>query len=465
MHGWTRSLRWRFLAMTLLTLAVALAGAGWSLARLFREHASVQFEAQLRVQLDQLTAAFEPDGGRNARLRSPLSDPRWQTPYSGLYWQIQRIGSRSGDAAPPAALRSRSLWDFELQLPGDGLGMQDLHSHRLAGPAGQPLRALERRVQFDEDLQSWRLVVAADESALDAAVADFSGQLALFLAILAAALLLAAWLQVSLGLKPLRTLQASLKAVREGRAQRLQGAYPSEVEPLAQGFNRVLDQNEQVVARARQLAGNLAHAIKTPLAVLANLADDEAIERAALARQLREQVGQIRQQVDWHLHRARSSRAGLPGLQSAVQPVVEGLTRVMRKVHAHREGRPELTLEVEPIPAGLCFAGEQQDLQEMVGNLLDNGCKWARSHVRVRVTAEQGILTIVIEDDGPGLDTAQRQAVFERGVRADERTPGSGLGLAIVRETAGLYQGSVALEPSELGGLRAELRLGAVIEA
>ena len=163
--------------------------------------------------------------------------------------------------------------------------------------------------------------------------------------------------------------------------------------------------------------------------------------------------------------RARSSRAGLPGLQSAVQPVVEGLTRVMRKVHAHREGRPELTLEVEPIPAGLCFAGEQQDLQEMVGNLLDNGCKWARSHVRVRVTAEQGILTIVIEDDGPGLDTAQRQAVFERGVRADERTPGSGLGLAIVRETAGLYQGSVALEPSELGGLRAELRLGAVIEA
>ena len=320
-------------------------------------------------------------------------------------------------------------------------------------------------MQFDQDLQSWRLVVAADESALDAAVADFSGQLALFLSILAAALLLAAWLQVSLDLRPLRTLHDSLRAVREGRAQRLQGAYPSEVEPLAQGFNRVLDQNEQVVARARQLAGNLAHAIKTPLAVMANLADDEAIERAALARQLREQVGQIRQQVDWHLHRARSSRAGLPGLQAAVQPVVEGLARVMRKVHAHREGRPELTLEVEPIPAGLCFAGEEQDLQEMVGNLLDNGCKWARSRVRVQVAVQQGLLLIVIEDDGPGLSSAQRQAVFERGVRADERTPGSGLGLAIVRETAGLYQGSVALEPSELGGLRAELRLGAVIEA
>lgn len=465
MSNWTRSLRWRFLAMTLLTLAVALAGAGWSLARLFREHASEQFEAQLRVQLDQLTASFEPDGGHDARLKSPLSDPRWQTPYSGLYWQIERIGSPPGDAARPIALRSRSLWDFQLQLPGDGIRVLDLHSHRLTGPAGQPLLALERRVQFTEEAQSWRLVVAADESALDAAVARFSGQLALFLSILAAALLLAAWLQVSLGLRPLRTLQASLKAVRQGQAQRLQGAYPSEVEPLAQGFNRVLDQNEQVVARARQLAGNLAHAIKTPLAVMTNLADDEVTERAALARQLREQVGHVRQQVDWHLHRARSSRAGLPGLQAAVLPVVEGLARVMRKVHAHREGRPELVLEVDPIPAGLSFAGEEQDLQEMVGNLLDNACKWARSRVLVRASAEQGNLIVVIEDDGPGLSEAQRQAVFERGVRADERTPGSGLGLAIVRETAGLYQGSVALEPSDLGGLRAELRLGAVIES
>ena len=462
MAGWTRSLRWRFLGMTLLTLAVALAGAGWSLARLFREHASVQFDARLRVQLDQLTAAFEPDGGSSTRLKSPLSDPRWQTPYSGLYWQIERIGSPPGDPVAPAALRSRSLWDFELQLPVDGLRVQDLHSHRLAGPAGQPLRALERRVQFDDQGQPWRLVVAADESTLDAAVADFSGQLVLFLAILAAALLLAAWLQLTLGLRPLRTLQDSLKAVREGRAQRLQGAYPAEVEPLAQGFNRVLDQNEQVVARARQLAGNLAHAIKTPLAVMANLADDDGMDRAVLARQLREQVGQIRQQVDWHLHRARSGRAGLPGLQAAVQPVVEGLARVMRKVHADREGSPALVLEVLPIPAGLCFAGEEQDLQEMVGNLLDNACKWARSRVRVQAAAGQGILTIVIEDDGQGLSAQQRQAVFERGVRADERTPGSGLGLAIVRETAGLYQGSVALEPSELGGLRAELRLAAV---
>ncbi len=456
--GWTRSLRWRFLALTLLTLAVALAGAGWSLASLFREHASAQFEAQLRVQLDQLTAAFEPDAG-NVRLKSPLSDPRWNTPYSGLYWQIERLGA---PGAPVPPLRSRSLWDFELQLPGDGLRLQDLHSHRLGGPAGQPLRALERRVQFDA--QSWRLVVAADESALDAAVADFSGQLVLFLLILAAALLLAAWLQVSLGLRPLRTLHDGLKAVREGRTQRLQGAYPSEVEPLAQGFNRVLDQNEQVVARARQLAGNLAHAIKTPLAVIANLAEDDGMERAALARQLREQVGQVRQQVDWHL-RARSSRAGLPGLQAAVQPVVEGLARVMRKVHAHRESGPQLVLEVLPIPPGLCFAGEEQDLQEMVGNLLDNACKWARHQVRVQVTVEQGWLAIVIDDDGPGLSAAQRQAVFERGVRADERQPGSGLGLAIVRETAGLYHGSVALQPSELGGLRAELRLGAVFES
>jgi signal transduction histidine kinase len=463
MAGWTRSLRWRFLGLTLLTLAAALAGAGWSLAQLFREHASAQFEAQLRVQLDQLTAAFEPDGGRAARLKSPLSDPRWQTPYSGLYWQIEALDPQTTAAA--TVLRSRSLWDFELQLPRDQLQPQERHSHRLGGPAGQPLRALERRVQFAGLGQSWRLVVAADETALDAAVAAFSGQLVLFLFILAAALLLAAWLQVSLGLRPLRALQASLKAVRQGQAQRLQGGYPLEVEPLVQDFNRVLDQSEQVVARARQLAGNLAHAIKTPLAVMANLAEDDSIDRATLARQLREQVANVRQQVDWHLHRSRSSRAGLPGLQAAVQPVLEGLVRVMRKVHAHREDRPELSVELEPVPAGLCFAGEEQDLQEMVGNLLDNGCKWARSRVRVRARVEQGLLIIAIDDDGPGLSAEQRQAVFERGVRADERMPGSGLGLAIVRESAALYQGSVALQPSGLGGLRAELRLAAVTES
>lgn len=480
MTGWMRSLRWRLMAVTVVTLAVALAVAGWSLAGLFRDYASARFDEQLQLQLDHLTAAFELDERQAPRLKSALTDPRWHKPYSGLYWQIEALAPSSGAAAPGApgtALRSRSLWDQQLAVPDDGLAGEDIHRHRTAGPAGQSLRVLERRVQFvDSPAQgqgepgaapaaqspSWRLVVAEDDSVLADAVAGFTGLLALFLAILGLALVAAAWAQVHLGLKPLRALQSAVRAMRRGDGQRLSGNFPTEVEPLVQDFNRVLDSNRQVVERARTLAGNLAHAIKTPLAVIANLADDAAMDRQTLSRQLHEQVDTALEQVDWHLRRARRSGSGVPGQRSAVSPAIEGLARVMRKLYAHREGKPELVLEVVAIDPRLDFAGEAQDLQEMVGNLLENACKWATSRVRIRAAAIEDELRIAIDDDGPGLTDAQRRAVFERGVRADERTPGSGLGLTIARETAGLYAGSVSLEPSELGGLRAELRLPAV---
>lgn len=479
MQVWPRSLRWRLLGVTALTLVVALAGAGWSLARLFQEHAAAQFEAQLQVQLDQLTALFELDPQQAPNLKSPPSDPRWYKPYSGLYWQIERLDPPSREAGPARTpvLRSRSLWDYQLAVPGDGLGKDEIHRHQIAGPDGQSLRVLERRVQFitsstedhsdspaeqSEPAPSWRLLVAADDAALAAAVARFTGLLTLFLAILGAALLAAAWVQVHLGLRPLRSLQAAVQAVRSGSAPRLNGRFPTEVEPLVQDFNRVLDQHQQVVERARHLAGNLAHAIKTPLAVMGNLANDSGIERPALARQLREQVAQVREQVDWHLSRARRSSSGLPGQATEVGPVIEGLVRVMRKVYAYREDKPDLVVETDVIDPALRFAGEAQDLQELVGNLLDNGCKWASRRVRVQAGLVGGELHITIDDDGPGLSPKQRRAVFERGVRADERTPGSGLGLAIARETAALYGGQVSLEPSELGGLRAELRLPAL---
>lgn len=479
MHAWSRSLRWRLLGVTALTLAVALAGAGWSLARLFQEHVAAQFETQLQVQLDQLTALFELDKQQAPSLKSPPSDPRWHKPYSGLYWQIERLtpSARAAGSARAPVLRSRSLWDYQLTVPEDGLARDEIHRHQIAGPGGQSLRVLERRVQFitsatdehndpqaepGEPTPSWRLLVAADDAALAAAVARFTGLLTLFLAILGLALLAAAWVQVHLGLKPLRSLQAAVQVVRSGNAPRLDGHFPTEVEPLVQDFNRVLDQHQQVVERARHLAGNLAHAIKTPLAVMSNLANDSGIERSLLARQLREQVAQVREQVDWHLSRARRSSSSLPGQATSVALVIEGLVRVMRKVYAYREDKPELVVESGAIDPTLRFAGEAQDLQELVGNLLDNSCKWARSRVRIQAGLAGGELQIAIDDDGPGLSPEQRRAVFERGVRADERTPGSGLGLAIARETAALYGGQVSLEPSELGGLRAQLRLPAL---
>lgn len=467
MRAWARSLRWRLLGLTLVAVSVALLGAGFLLASLFRTHVTAQFEIQLLRQLDQLTAALEPDAQQRPQLKTPLSDPRWHTPYSGLYWQIEALDPAGATLAPARpVLRSRSLWDTELLLPPDELGRGDLHRHRIPGPDGQGLLALERRVQFIGADQGaahaapgWRLTVAADMAELDKAVASFSRQLALSLAVLCIALLAAAWAQVTLGLLPLRKLQAAVLSIRHGRAQRLSGAFPAEVDPLVQDFNHVLDQNEQVVQRARQMAGNLAHAIKTPLAVMSNLAEDQTSDRRAWAGQLQEQVASIRHQVDWHLGRSRAAGAGIAGLRTEVAPVVEGLVRVMRKVHAHRDGRPELVITVAPLPAGLQFAGEAQDLQEMAGNLLDNACKWARSRVQLALGHVDGRLHIIIEDDGPGLSEAERSQVFERGVRADERTPGTGLGLDIVRELAGLYQGDIRLGASALGGLQAELTL------
>ena len=454
-----RSLRWRLLSVTLVAVSLSLLGAGFLLSNLFRTHVTVQFEGQLKRRLDQLTAVLEPDTAERPRLKAAMGDPRWDAPYSGLYWQIEALEGAHA-ATGRVVLRSRSLWDDALSLPQEPLPAGELRRHLIAGPNGQALMAFERRVWFvppeaerapHRPGLGWRLVVAGDRAELEAAVAGFAQQLGLFLAVLGAALLAVVWAQVTLGLRPLRKLQTAVQAVRQGQVQRLSGDFPAEIDPLVQDFNQVLDQNDQGVKRARQMAGNLAHAIKTPLAVISSLAGQQ--------EQVQEQIGTIRHQVDWHLGRARAAGAGVAGLRTEVGPVLQGLARVMRRVHAQRSAA--LTVEVPPMADALQFAGESQDLQEMVGNLLDNACKWAHSRVLLSARLEQGRLHIVVEDDGPGLAAAEREQVFERGVRADERVPGTGLGLDITRELAALYHGEVSLGVASLGGLRAELLLPA----
>ena len=282
---------------------------------------------------------------------------------------------------------------------------------------------------------------------------------ALALLALTLALALAVGVQLRLGLQPLRALGAALQAVRAGRASRLQGDFPSEVQPLVDDFNRVLAHDEQVVERARRLAGNLAHAIKTPLAVMTTLTDDPTLPRAELVAQMQEQIDAMRRHVDWQLRRARAASASAAARRVPVAPVLEGLVRLMGKLYASRSDVATPVVELAPPPPGLHFAGEVQDPQEMVGNLLDNACKWARARVRLLASGHGQRLCIAVEDDGPGLSPAQRQAVLQRGVRADERVPGSGLGLDIVREVAALYTGELRLSVATLGGLRAELWL------
>ena len=456
-----RSLRFRLLAATLVALLVALLLAGFLLAGLFRDHVTRQFGDTLTAQLDQVTARLEFDATGQPQIDAQtLTDPRWSRPYSGLYWQVDGgVGARQR-----GVLRSRSLWDATLELPGDALADGVVHRHEVAGPGGARLLLVERTVTRDDPAATpWRLLVAADLRETETAVDRFNEVLLASMAVLFGLLCVAAVAQVAVGLAPLRALQRAVAAIHDGGSQRLEGRFPDEVQPLIDDFNGVLERNAEVVARARTQAGNLAHAIKTPLAALSQAAAT-ALQRpetaAELAQLVEEQVGVARRHVDWHLARARAAAArGVPGARVALQPVVGGLLRVMERVHAARG----LELVCDPIDPALAFAGELQDLQEILGNLLDNACKWARRAVRVSaasVEAEGGRrLRVVIEDDGPGIEAGRRDEVLARGARLDESVPGSGLGLAIVHELVSLYGGKVMLADAASGGLRVAVEL------
>jgi signal transduction histidine kinase len=262
--------------------------------------------------------------------------------------------------------------------------------------------------------------------------------------------------QVRRGLASFNELRARLSGVREGRAARLAGDYPAEVEPLVDELNALLVDREARVARALTKAGDLAHGLKTPLTLLNQHAERaKASGQAELASAILQQVERMRRQVDYHLAHARASASGgNPSARCHVLTSADGLTRTMATIHADREFAIDVHVSHEH------FARTQrEDLDEMLGNLIDNACKWAKSRVEIRSLIDEGSVVITVDDDGPGLAAELRETVLKRGVRADEAAPGSGLGLAIVADLVELYGGSIALSASPLGGLRANLRL------
>ncbi|CAN5649334.1 sensor histidine kinase [soil metagenome] len=467
----TSSLRVRLLAATVAGLAAALLLAGLFLNRQFSDHVREQFQVSLTQQLDQITARLMLDpGGRPVIAPETLSDPRWQQPLSGLYWQIDGIAANGHSRE--ALSRSRSLWDSSIPLAADELAGAAVHVHEAPGPRNSRLLVLERTVRLEEQPgSSWRLVVAGDLKDTHEATEKFGRVLAVSLATLFLLLAAAAIAQLSIGLKPLRDMQRELRRVHDAQASSLQGRYPSEIQPLVDGFNRVLAQNRTVVERARTQAGNLAHALKTPLTVLEQAASrSPGSQDSALASLVLEQVKVARRHIDWHLARARvSATRHLPGQRTEVAGALAGLLRVMERLHAERG--LQITCAVEPQAAGgpLYFAGEEQDLQEMLGNLLDNACKWAchsvqvqvdvKVHLAVQSGAAPPLLCIRIQDDGPGIDDANLKAVATRGLRFDESVPGTGLGLAIVQELAGLYGGRLEFMRVQAGGLSVLLYL------
>jgi signal transduction histidine kinase len=280
---------------------------------------------------------------------------------------------------------------------------------------------------------------------------------ATLVAVICAACLLAGLLQVRRGWSPINQLRTRLARLEAGSARRLDGEYPSEVAPLVGDLNALLDQREQSVARARASAGDLAHGLKTPLAILLQEAERaEAAGQADTARAIREQVDRMLRQVDYQLAqtRADASRRAIPGTSTSVADSADALGRTLRRLHDRRG----LAIDVE-VPPDLRVRVDREDLDEMLGNLLDNACKWARSRASVSAAPEAGSVLVTIDDDGPGIAVHVRQAVFERGVRADEAAPGSGLGLAIVRDLATACGGEVTLAEAPIGGLRVRLRL------
>jgi signal transduction histidine kinase len=445
-----------FLSATVWTVVILLV-TGFVLSGLYRQAVERAFDRRLGVYLKTLIADIASPEIPIEKTGQMLGEPLFELPLSGWYWQVTRL-----DHATPEVTSSRSLWDRGLPHLADlhvAAGTDGSRKSYVQGPEDQRLRLVEREVDLGDEGR-FLVAVGGDAAELDDEILAFNGAIAATFAVLAAVLLLTTLFQVRFGLAPLNRISASLAAIRSGKAEKLEGSFPVEIEPLARETNALIDANREIVERARTHVGNLAHALKTPLSVMVN----EAAARPddPLAAKVREQTDIMRDQVTRHLERARlAARTTVVGTLTDVVPVVQAIARTMEKTHHGKN----LAIALD-LPAEARFRGERPDLEEMVGNLVDNACKWANTRVAIEVLLDEPqpgreTVRIVVDDDGPGLTPAQREQVARRGQRLDETKPGSGLGLSIVVELAGLYGGALNLGTAPIGGLRAELVLPA----
>lgn len=445
------SLRARLLLGTWVAIAVALLLTGLALTRYFTQYARSDLTREAVSHLNQLTSLLSVDAHGVARLDAQrLLEPDWSRPYSGMYWQIN-------NPAHQPTLRSRSLWDEHLQLAQDLIDSGVVHHHTMSGPDGQTVLIVERGVRLQATGNGiWRVIVAMDTHSLQQSVSEFRHFTLWALAILLALLTLAAGIQVHVGLAPLRSLQAALKRLHQGLAQDLGEGFPNEVQPLVTDFNHVLQRQRDMVTRARQQAGNLAHGLKTPLAVIRQAAQS-APPDDALARLTLTQIEAARRQVDWHLARARAQSVQQEhGVSCNVPQALSTITQTMAMIHRDRG----LALDLDWDNDALAFAGDAQDLQEILGNLVDNAYQWAHNRVWVSAAAlTPQRLQVQIADDGPGLTPEQMARVRQRGQRLDENVPGSGLGLAIAEDLTRSYGGRLELSPRNDSGLCVRLTL------
>ena len=433
------SLRRRLWLAGLSGIVLVTLVATWLLGEAFSRASERSFDRALGNEHAALVGRLEtrPDG--SIGLRNPQDVGRYARAFSGAYWQV---------GTGPNALISRSLWDFDVELPSprdDGVR----ETLQAIGPAGQSLRVVRQRITLPRATLPVHVWVAEEDSALKREVAEFRVQAAVAVGLLSALFAAGLAVQVNVGLRPLGRLGQQLAQVREGSLARLPTAgLPAEIQPLAGHLNQLLDHHEHSVKRARRLAADLAHALKTPLAALDAAAQKPGPTLAAtVLRQCDRMLAVVRRRLDAAGNidfRART----------AVAPVVAALASMLTSVHRTRGVAFELNIAEDAV-----FPGVEEDLEELLGNLMDNACKWAAEKTRVSASLCAGQLMLTVEDDGPGIDQRAAELVVRRGRRLDERVPGSGLGLAIVQDLLDNYGGRLVLASSSLGGLRATAML------
>ena len=438
----TGSLSRRMILIAAVWISLLLAGGGFALDRVLVTAVTHNFDDQLEYVLRSLITSAQLDSNGEVMFNRTAADQRFLEPGSGLYWQVS---SKGFEPFP-----SRSLWDRRL-AHGSGHVDRDVHEYDSTQFADEKLRVVERDVTLPGAATLWRFQVAESRGELDAQIAVLRRTLVRSFALLALGLVLLAALQTLYGLWPLRRVREEIAAMRAGTANRIARPMPIEVVPMVEELNALVAHNERQAEEAREHAGNLAHALKTPLTVIMNAATAGTED---LAETVCREATTMRRQVDHHLARARAvGRRGSAHSRAEVWPSLEAVERAVGRLYRHVRlditGAKDLAVHVE-----------RQDLDEMLGNLIENAAKYGGGSVFVTVGAVGKWVEMLVEDDGTGIPEGERERIFDRGVRLDTGKPGTGLGLAIVRDVAEIYGGTVALEESEdLGGLLVRLRL------
>lgn len=438
-----KSLTSRIIVLSGIWIIMALIGTGALLINFYRDHIEQHYDAHVQMHMEEMVSAARllPDGSLD--LAHPPSDPRYQVTDSGWYWEILHRGN--------VLAKSPSLGDTRIDLGGIN-SAEHAGTHVVDGPDGNPLRIQTMQTSAGIPGEHLLLVASAPMMGIRDDVIDVAKHMAISFSLLALGLLAAVFLQIRIALRPVAAISKEISDIHLGTADKMTGDFPRDVQPLADELNNLLDHNSMLLRRARNQLGDLAHSIKNPLTVINNEARAMSSKKGDL---ILSQTADIASSVDHHLSRARAfGTTNVLGSRAKVRAVAEDLEFALKRIYKDRG------LEFDLSGLSACTVRcEVQDLEEMLGNLMDNACKWAKSRVIVHCRLDGGRCHLLVEDDGPGIPEDEISRVLQRGQRLDESREGHGLGLGIIQDIVEMYSGKLTLGRSGYGGLSAELNL------